>query len=105
MRMKGCKKCPAFAKCTVTYRSSECEALRWTYGIDTDPEIITNVDRIKAMSDEELAVFLDDLTCLCVVCNEHDGKNENCPIYRQGCGKYCEPKDFMCWLQQPAKED
>ena len=60
----------------------------------------TNADRIRAMSDEELAVFLDDLTCLCVDCNDHDGVNENCPIYKQGCGRYCEPKDLMDWLQQ-----
>ena len=65
----------------------------------------SNADRIRAMSDEELAVFLDDLTCLCVDCNDHDGVNENCPIYKQGCGRYCEPKDLMHWLQQPAEED
>lgn len=94
-----------FRVITQADRSSGCEALHWTYDIDTDHEIITNADRIRGMSDEELAVFLDELTCFCVVCNEHDGKNENCPIYRQGCGKYCEPKDFMCWLQQPAEED
>lgn len=69
------------------------------------PEPQTNADRIRAMSDEELAVFLDDLTCLCVDCNDHDGVNENCPIYKQGCGRYCEPKDLMNWLQQPAEED
>ena len=66
---------------------------------------VTNADRIRAMSDEELAVFLDDLTCLCVDCNDHDGVNENCPIYKQGCGRYCEPKDLIDWLQQPAEED
>ena len=66
---------------------------------------MTNADRIRAMSDEELTVFLDDLTCLCVDCNDHDGVNENCPIYKQGCGRYCEPKDLMDWLQQPAEEE
>ena len=66
---------------------------------------MTNAYRIRSMSDEELAVFLDDLTCLCVDCNDHDGVNENCPIYKQGCGRYCEPKDLMDWLQQPAEED
>ena len=69
------------------------------------PKSVTNADRIRAMSDEELAVFLDDLTCLCVDCNDHDGVNENCPIYKQGCGRYGEPKDLMDWLQQPAEED
>lgn len=76
-----------------------------TCSVTCNPDIITNADRIRAMSDEELAVFLDDLTCLCVDCNDHDGINENCPIYKQGCGRYCEPKDLMDWLQQPAEED
>ena len=76
-----------------------------TCSVTCNPDIITNADRIRAMSDEELAVFLDDLTCLCVDCNDHDGVNENCPIYKQGCGRYCEPKDLMDWLQQPAEED
>lgn len=56
--MNGCKQCPAFAKCTIppdSYRGSRCAALRSTYGLESDPEIITNADRIRAMSDEELA--------------------------------------------------
>ena len=56
--MKGCKNCPAFSKCTVTYRGSACAALRYTYGLEDDPEIKTNADRIRAMTDEELAHFL-----------------------------------------------
>lgn len=48
----------AFAKCTVTYRGSGCAALRSTYGVETDPEIITNADRIRGMDDNELAEFL-----------------------------------------------
>lgn len=62
--MKGCEKCPAFAKCTVTYRGSACDALRHSYGLDEDPEIVTNADRIRAMSDEELCEFLmHDAVC------------------------------------------
>lgn len=56
--MKGCNKCPAFAKCTVSYRGSACDALRASYGVDSDPEIITNADKIRAMTDEELRDFL-----------------------------------------------
>lgn len=55
--MNGCKNCPAYAKCTITdagYRGSSCAALRHTYGLENDPEIVTNADRIRAMSDEEL---------------------------------------------------
>ena len=69
------------------------------------PEPQTNGDRIRAMSDKELAVFLDGFTCNCIDCRDNDGKNESCPIYnRQRC-RYCEPKDIMDWLQSPTKED
>lgn len=37
-------------------------------------KVKSNADRIRSMSDEELVIFLDNLTCLCVDCNEHDGK-------------------------------
>lgn len=39
--MKGCKNCPAYAKCTVAYQGPACAALRGTYGIDSEPEAIT----------------------------------------------------------------
>lgn len=98
--MKGCKNCPAYAKCTVTYRGSACSALRSTYGIDTDPEIITNADRIRDMSDEELAEFISRIEIgdfgpqvygktFCDMCK---GQNE-CDDCR------------LWWLQQLAEED
>lgn len=37
--MNGCKKCPAFAKCAETYRGSGCAALRYTYGLESDPKL------------------------------------------------------------------
>ena len=112
MRMLKCApkafaRCPYRKQCsdspehTSFYEGTECDY--FNQQVINKP--MTNADRIRAMSDEELAVFLDDLTCLCVDCNDHDGVNENCPIYKQGCGRYCEPKDLMDWLQQPAEED
>lgn len=93
--MKGCKKCPAFAKCMVIYRSSACEALRGTYGIDTDPEIKTNADRIRSMTNEELANFIPNwsYTNACK-CGEH----------YVDCNNECE-KCVTEWLHQPAEED
>ncbi len=82
--MKGCKNCPAFAKCTVTYRGSGCAALRSTYGVETGPEIITNADRIREMDDNELAEFLSTKL--------------NDDFY--GC-----PDLILQWLQQPAGEE
>ena len=88
--MKGCKNCPAYAKCTVTYRGSACSALRSTYGIDTDPEIITNADRIRAMSDEELLDFMKKSVANAYMCK----------IMRT------EPMFLtLDWLQQPAEEE
>ena len=92
--MKGCKNCPAYAKCTVIYRGSACAALRGTYGIDSDPEIITNADRIRSMSDEELAERIwPKFGC-------PEGKNH------VTCGYVGECKDcWIGWLQQPEEED
>ena len=63
---------------------------------------MTNADRIRAMRDEELAVFLDGFSSRCLDCAE-DAKNQSCPIYKEG--HYCRPQEIMEWLQQPAKED
>lgn len=82
--MKGCKNCPAFAKCTVTYRGSGCAALRSTYGVETGPEIITNADRIREMDDNELSEFLSTKL--------------NDDFYE------C-PDLTLQWLQQPAEEE
>lgn len=88
--MKGCKNCPAYAKCTVTYRGSACAALRSTYGIDTDPEIITNADHIRSMSDEELLDFMKKSVANAYMCK----------IMRT------EPMFLTLeWLQQPEEED
>ena len=96
--MKGCKNCPAYAKCTVKYRGSACAVLRGTYGIDSDPEIITNADRIRAMSDEELAEFLCHF-------RSDDAAEHAC----SGCKAepYCRSghNGMIDWLQQLAEED
>lgn len=92
--MKGCKNCPAYAKCTVTYRGSACAALRGTYGIDSDPEIITNAARIRAMSDEELAWELMVWRCEAVA--RHHGIESDYPDTQ---------REILKWLQQPAEED
>lgn len=82
--MKGCKNCPAFAKCTLTYRGPGCVALRSTYGVETDQEIITNADRIRGVDDNELAEFLSTKL--------------NDDFYE------C-PDLTLQWLQQPAEEE
>lgn len=91
--MKGCKNCPAYAKCIVTYRGSACAALRGTYGVDDDPEIVTNADCIRAMSDEELAREL-------ALIAEWDRKQLQKAKSGPGLVEFMEH-----WLQQPAEED
>ena len=61
---------------------------------------MTNADRIRAMSDEELVVFIDGFSGRCLDCAE-DAKNESCQIYKEG--HYCRPRDIMEWLQKPMK--
>lgn len=89
--MKGCKNCPAYAKCTVTYRGSACAALRSTYGLGNDPEFTTNADCIRAMSDEELARFLAEV--------------ENRRSAAGGGAIWKGMAYALEWLQQPTEED
>ena len=63
---------------------------------------MTNADRIRSMTNEELVVFLDGFSSQCIECAEYE-KNESCPIYKEG--HYCRPQEIMEWLQQPAEED
>lgn len=54
----------------------------------------TNADRIRAMSDEELATFIYTATR---ACNEYDC--ESCPIGDENCPTLDK------WLKQPAEEE
>ena len=56
-------------------------------------EPMTNAQRIRAMSDEEMAEFISSIP-MCV------GKDEDLNCGRDVC-KEC----FLKWLQQPAEED
>ena len=57
---------------------------------------MTNSDRVRAMSDEELAAFLAN-PCQCDVDPERDGPRE--------CGNDLCLKYLRDWLQQPTEED
>ena len=52
MNGSGCKTCPVKPCGTMNYRGSTCAAQRAKYGLG-DPK--TNADKIRGMSDEELA--------------------------------------------------
>ena len=87
MNGSGCKNCPVNPCETINYRGSTCAAQRAKYGLG-DP--MSNAERIRSMTDEEFAKFIDD-KCVCPPASE-------CP---EVCGD-C----YACWLewlQQPAE--
>ena len=62
----------------------------------------TNADRIRSMSDEELATHLHDIGWDCHLCAEH-GRLDNEPLLR---GKKCDEKcveHCLEWLKKPAE--
>lgn len=61
---------------------------------DRNPDIITNADRIRAMSDEELAWEL--MVWRCEAVSKHHGVESKYPDTQQ---------TILKWLQQPAEED
>lgn len=81
----------------------ECD-LRWACVIDpavcekmTKP-VPTNGDKIRAMTDEEMA---DLLRMFC-----HGIKAcEDCPFYYVGCPMSGALQDWVKWLQQPSEAD
>ena len=67
------------------------------------PEKPTNADRIRSMTDEELAKHLADLGWDCHFCTEH-WRLDNEPLL---CGEKCDEKcseHCLDWLQQPAED-
>ena len=94
-----------FDKIVGTLPNDEYLNLGWAIGdvLDTlellrvlQPKVETNADRIRAMSDEELAKYLSN-PCECTVDPERDG-------YRE-CGNDLCVKYLLEWLQQPAEEE
>ena len=101
MKGSGCYNCPVKG-CTAAYRGSRCAHLRELAGIDTDPK--TNADRIRSMSDEELALFQARRYAQSVFLDkEKDG------VILTGAAKEAFIADlyhvWLRYLKQPAEED
>ena len=98
MSESGCNACPV-VKCDAVYRSSRCAAYRDRHGLG-DPW--TNADRIRAMSDEELAKLL--------YCSDSLGwchNNPECADMLDTDDGIPEEKCMVClvaWLKRPAEE-
>ena len=86
------------AKC-IEKAEDHCKSYPRCYGCNAYREP-TNADHIRAMSDEELVVFLDGFSSRCLCC-VGDANNQSCPIYKEG--HYCRPQDIMEWLQKPVE--
>ena len=96
-----CYKCQATAGTTgfdLTHEEATKKAIAaWNRRADHLPDatkMVSNADRIRSMSDEELARWLVDAT----VCERVCGEDEYCH------GNECV-KRVTDWLQQPAKEE
>ena len=69
---------------------------------DCKNKVLTNADRIRSMSDEELATHLHDIGWDCHLCAEH-GRLDNEPFL---CGEKCDEKcaeHCLEWLKKPAE--
>ena len=67
------------------------------------PKPMTNADRIRSMSDQELAKCIYEIGFDCHLCSEHERISEN-PFLRHGkCDEKCV-EHCLEWLKQPVKE-
>ena len=64
----------------------------------------TNADRIRAMSDEDLANFLHKVVCkfMCEYCKEYE--RIKAAKGHANCNGECD-KAYLEWLKQPAEEE
>ena len=88
----GCKNCPVSPRYTLYYRGFNCREQRAKHGLG-DP--MTNADRIRSMSDEELSVFL---------CEEFDCGSKSCPGLELCKTNEGKANGLLKWLQRPAEK-
>ena len=95
--MKYCKDCWSFGRCNADGKTVDFPVYDGVC-IDFDEcKPMTNADRIRAMSDEELAVWMCDMCVCSECCTACIAKPPACPGESEGA--------WLEWLQQPAKED
>ena len=97
-----------------TYRSesqAESGCSSWDRNFEVVPakEIIvinpmSNADRIRAMSDEELAKCIYEIGFDCHLCSEHERLSDSPFLSQETCDDNCF-EHCLEWLQEPVKED
>ena len=95
-----CYNCGGHGFITTIYESGQTSTICPVCGgIGTHEIQMTNADRIRAMSDEELATFISEIADECE-------RNTECNQYCYGCDiEYCVRESCLKWLQRPAEED
>lgn len=96
-----CRECPDYAKCVkesnLAIKRKTCKKAKTKY-------VMTNADRIRAMSDKELAVKISNqsISSLCdIVC----GRDCNAfPTLNNTSQQRCV-EIVLGWLQQPAEDE
>ena len=89
-----CYNCGGHGFIAATYESGQTSAICPVCGgIGTHEIQMTNADRIRAMSDEELAELIDRETDSCAPTGDCEKMSRDC--------KAC----WLDWLQQPAEGD
>ena len=98
---KHCGNCAVYDRENMKHSElcGKCVTEHFPNGKESDPSMWkplpqTNADRIRAMSDEELAKFIGEEGFHCEICAK--GVNSECDLK---CGTYC-----LDWLKQPAEE-
>lgn len=97
-----------------TYRSkaqAESGCSSWDMNFEVVPakEIIvinpmTNADRIRSMTDEELAKYIYEIGFDCHLCSEHERLSDSPFLSQETCDDNCF-EHCLEWLQEPVKED
>lgn len=98
MKYDNCKEC--VSKCEHAGKDREFICGNGVSCKVTKKPIATNADKIRAMSDEELAEFLEDWDFCYGWC---PFGMANAP-YSPECPQNCEEL-LLSWLQQPAEEE
>ena len=114
MNGSGCKNCPVSPCHTLYYRGSYCCEQRAKHGLG-DP--MTNADRIRSMTDEELAEFIRSMVdesnshnvacygCINYGTHHSDPANKGTYLYEcDGCENEGIGLDVLMWIQQPAEK-
>ena len=102
--MKFCKDCWNFSRCNAVGKTVEFAVDDGVCCEFDEIKNMTNADRIRAMTDEELARHLHCIGWDCHLCSEHR-RLDNEPFLRlercdENCFEHC-----LEWLQQPAEGD